>query len=211
VTFTQYTQRVMDSLSAEEQQAFQQLLDCDKFRRQLMVDNQLIKNNRNVAEWLAFYDGRLLEFVGQFRDDPKVVRKAMEDRDQSITYAGPEVLANREFLLAIMKEFPRAAYSTFMNTAAHLQVDPDVAQCYLEANLIALDTLNLRENEEVRRSAANYYPPDAETLIDKLLERYEFYTESFGTSGQEAFAMMRAERTSAMQNELTCFDLPLLD
>lgn len=201
----------MDSLGAEEQQAFRQLLDCDKFCRRQMEDNQLIKNNRNVAEWLTIYDGRLLEFVGQYRDDLQIVRKAMEDRDLSIAYAGPKALANREFLLEIIKEFPRAAYPTYMNAAAYLQVDPDVAQSYLEANLNTLNTPNLRKHEDSRRLAANCYPPDAEALINSLLTRYEYYTETFGMPDQEAFAMMRTERTSAMQNELTGRDLPLLD
>jgi hypothetical protein len=135
----------------------------------------------------------------------------MVEREYDQLIDGGRLQADRAFIKAIMNEYPVAAHEAYSNASVLVQTDPDVAQTYLESTHASLMTLSLRGHQENRRRAHNDYPPEAEAVLDELLKRFEYYTDTLGLTGTQAFESMRGERTPAMQSAFDAVPLPLLD
>ena len=211
--FIAFTQQVMDSLNPVELKDFLQLQGENCYKREYLRENQLIKSNRDVARWLVIHDGRNLQYVGQFRDDPEIVRKAVEDRFGSMIYIGEKLASDGEFIKQIMKDFSDASYDALKSSSPAIQSDPEVVQVYLERDQTKYGTgkETLRSHEEDRRCAHNFFTPKCEAILDELLNCYEYYTNTFDMPPAEAFAMMRAERIPAMKNGIVSVDLPEME
>lgn len=213
--FETYTQQIMDRLSESEKLAFIQLQSNECWigflSRDYLLDSELIKTNRNVAEWFVFSDGSFLEYVGQFRDDPDLVRIATQESISSVSFIGAKLADDGEFVKALIKEFPKAAYEVFKNASLAVQLDPEVAQIYLENRLIGEPGLPIRQGERGRREARNCFPPEVESRLDYLLDRYDHFKATLDLCSAYVFTAMRAERMPAMKQGSEKVELPTFE
>ena len=116
-----------------------------------------------------------------------------------------------DFIKRMMCQYPVAAHEAYFNAPVVVQVERDVAQALLEIIQKSLIKITLREHQESRRRAKNYYSPEAESVLDELLDRYDYYTGMFGLTNDQAFAAIRDERNPAVLAEIKSEVLPSFD
>ena len=114
------------------------------------------------------------------------------------------------FVCALLKQYPCAAYEAYKNAPASIQADIDVAQTYLESRQAHHPNIVLPEHEKARIAAGDIFSLEGEACLAQLLGRFEYYT-NLNSTPETAFAMMRTERSDAFKQEMTAGELPVFD
>ena len=114
------------------------------------------------------------------------------------------------FVCALLKKYPCAAFEAYKNAPATIQADIDVAQTYLESRQAHRPKVALPDHEKARIAAGNRFSPEGEACLAQLLGRFEYYT-NLNSTPETAFAMMRTERSDAFKQEMTAGELPVFD
>ena len=114
------------------------------------------------------------------------------------------------FVCALLNQYPCAAYEAYKNAPASIQADIFVAQAYLESRQAHRPNVHLPDHEKARIAAGNSFSAEGEACLAQLLGRFEYYTD-LNLTAEQAFAMMRTERSEGFKKEMTSVELPVID
>ena len=114
------------------------------------------------------------------------------------------------FVCALLKQYPCAAFEAYKNAPANIQADIDVAQTYLESRQAHHPNIVLPEHEKARIAAGDTFSPEGEAGLAQLLVRFEYYTD-LNSNPEATFAMMKMERSDAFKKDMPEAELPVFD
>ena len=114
------------------------------------------------------------------------------------------------FVCALLKQYPCAAFEAYKNAPAGIQADIDVAQAYLESRQAHRPNGYLPDHEKARIAAGNSFSPEGEACLARLLDRFAFYTDLTLTP-EAALSMMKVERSDAFKKDMPEDELPTFD
>ncbi len=114
------------------------------------------------------------------------------------------------FVCALLKQYPCAAFEAYKNTPPRIQADIDVAQAYLESRQAHRPNVYLPDHEKARVAAGDNFSPEGEACLTQLLDRFAYYTD-LNSTHEAAFAMMKTERSKAFKKEMTAVELPAFE
>ena len=114
------------------------------------------------------------------------------------------------FVCALLKQYPCAAYEAYKNAPASIQADIDVAQTYLESRQAHHPNIYLPEHEKERIAAGNRFSTEGEACLAQLLVRFAFYTD-LNLTPEAALSMMKVERSDAFKKDMPEAEQPVFD
>ena len=114
------------------------------------------------------------------------------------------------FVCALLKKYPCAAFEAYKNAPATIQADIDVAQMYLESRQAHHQKIYLPEHEKVRIAAGDTFSPEGEACLAQLLVRFEYYTD-LNLTPEAALSMMKVERSDAFKKDIPEAEQPVFD